>query len=586
MMHPAKPGSKFWQFVGVLVVATVLFAAPAAADTCTDLAKLSLPEVTSIAATSIAANTFTPPPLFPGFPPGPPVPVAFCRVQITVEPQIKIEVWLPPAANWNHRFQAEGGGGYAGVISFSALAMAVTGDAVTGQFATASTDTGHPAFGTANGQGGASGAQAGGGFALNPANDTLNNGLIEDFASRSEHEMTVKAKALVRAFYGELPRFSYWNGCSTGGRQGWMEAQRFPEDYDGILAGAPAFNWDRFIPAELWPELAMKLEVGAPVSQAKLNAVTKAAIKACDGNDGVIDGVIGDPRQCHFDPHVLECGAPGAPLDGTCLTNHEASAVQQIWRGPRGDDGEFLWFGLEPGTSFAGLANSTSTSPPVPLPFPIATDHFRLWIEQNPNFNWQTLDVASFEEGFRDSRAKFHAVIGTDDPHLSGFRHRGGKMITYHGWTDQLIFPRGSINYFERVVAANGGLEHVRDFDRLFMVPGMNHCAGGAGAVNFGQSGVVPVSLDPEHDAILALQRWVEEGIAPDDFIATTDPQPLHAAENPTNPATFTRRLCPFPETARYKGSGDPNNAVNFVCVSEEGGHHHGDNDGDRDDRE
>jgi len=165
---------------------------------------------------------------------------------------------------------------------------------------------------------------------------------------------------------------------------------------------------------------------------------------------------------------------------------------------------------------------------------------------------------------------------------LSHFRHRGGKIITYHGWTDQLIFPRGSIDSFDRVVVANGGLERVRDFDRLFMVSGMNHCAGGAGAVNFGQSGVVPVSLDPEHDAILALQRWVEEGVAPKAFIATTDPQPRHAAENPTNPATFTRLLCPFSETGRYKGSGDPNSAANFVCVGDERERHHGDND-DRD---
>jgi len=211
--------------------------------------------------------------------------------------------------------------------------MAVTGDAVTGQFATASTDTGHPATGTANGQGGANGAQAGGGFALNPTDDTLNEGLIVDFASRSLHEMTVKAKAVIAAYYGKPQNYAYWNGCSTGGRQGWIEAQLFPEDYDGILAGAPAFNWDRFIPAELWPEVVTNLDVGAPVSQTKLTAVTAAAVKACDGLDGVIDGVINNPRQCRFDPHALVCGRPGAPTDGTCLAIQEADAVQQIWRG-------------------------------------------------------------------------------------------------------------------------------------------------------------------------------------------------------------------------------------------------------------
>jgi len=283
-------------FTAALAASMAVFTAPVLADNCTKLSSVALPEVVSITASSIAANSFTPPGLTA------PVPVAFCRVQITVTPAINIEVSLPTPGNWNHRFQAEGGGGYAGVISYSALAMAVTGDAVTGQFATASTDTGHPATGTANGQGGANGAQAGGGFALNLANDTLNEELIVDFASRSLHEMAAKAKAVIKAYYGKPQDYAYWNGCSTGGRQGWIEAQRFPEDYDGILAGAPAFNWDRFIPAELWP---MNLDVGAPVSQSKLTAVTAAAIKACDGLDGVIDGVINDPRQCRFDPHVL-----------------------------------------------------------------------------------------------------------------------------------------------------------------------------------------------------------------------------------------------------------------------------------------
>ena len=202
---------------------------------------------------------------------------------------------------------------------------------------------------------------------------------------------------------------------------------------------------------------------------------------------------------------------------------------------------------------------------------PNHTGSLRLWIKQNPSFDWTTLTTVSFETGFRQSQAKFHAVIGTDDPDLTAFHASGGKMITYHGWTDQLIFPKGSIDYFNRVVAANGGLKRVQEFDRLFMVPGMNHCAGGAGADNFGQSGVVPVSLDPEHDAVLALQQWVEQGVAPDMLIATTDQ--AHAAENPTQPEAFTRPLCPYPEKARYKGAGDLTDAASFVCV--DGQHDH-----------
>ncbi|MBV9180824.1 MAG: tannase/feruloyl esterase family alpha/beta hydrolase [Acidobacteria bacterium] len=578
--------AKHFQFLTVLcavVLQVAVGALSAKADRCTDLSNLSLADVTSITATSVPANTFLTPPPFPGLPPGPAVPVAFCRVQITMDsldftpPQLNIEVWLPNPDKWNRRFQAEGGGGYAGGISYSALAAAVVGDSVTGPFATASTDTGHPAGGTANGQGGANGAQGGGGFALNPASDELNWGLIVDFASRSEHQMTLKAKDVIRAYYGDWPKYSYWNGCSTGGRQGWMEAQHYPDDYDGILAGAPAFNWDRFIPAELWPELAMKLNTGGPISQTKLNAVTAAAIKRCDAKDGVVDGVIGDPRKCNFDPHELICGRAGAPTDSSCLSDPEADAVKEIWRGARGPHGEFLWYGLEPGTSFAGLANTA--------PFTISLDHWRLWIKQNPSFDWQTLDVASFKEGFEQSREKFHdeamtpvgpLFLSADDPNLEGFRRHRGKIITYHGWTDQLIFPRGSIDYFQRVTEANGGLEATGNFDRLFMVPGMNHCAGGAGAVNFGQSGVVPVSLDPEHDAVVALMRWVEKGIAPDHFVATTDPQPLHAAENSVNPGTFTRRLCPYPAIAKYKG-GDPNSAGSFVCIGP-----HGEDDNDR----
>jgi Tannase and feruloyl esterase len=286
----------------------------------------------------------------------------------------------------------------------------------------------------------------------------------------------------------------------------------------------------------------MNITAGAPISQIKLDAVNVAAVKACDAADGVVDGVVSDPRKCQFDPHVLQCDKPGAPTDGTCLTSAEANAVQEIWHGPTGPHGEFLWYGIEPGASFAGLANSS--------PFPIALDHWRLWIKQNPNFDWHILNSGSFAQGFQESRRKFHEVLGTDDPDLSAFRKHGGKIITYQGWSDQLIFPGGSADYFKRVVAANGGLKGVAKFERLFMVPGMNHCSGGAGAVNFGQPSFGPppsVPADAEHDVFLALQRWVEDGVAPNYLIATTDPQPVHASENHVHPAAFTRRLCPPP---------------------------------------
>src|SRR5438034_2142773 len=301
------------------------------AITCNQLGGVKLKDVSSITAAPVAAGTFTPPgsAALNNLP-------AFCRASLIIKPGINIEVWLP--MDWNERFQAVGGGGYAGAISWPALATALRNG-----YATASTDTGH------NGA-----TQPGGSFALN-ADGTQNTQLIEDFAFRSLQELTSQAKELIRAFYADRPKYSYWNGCSTGGRQGLIQAQRLPGGYDGILAGAPAINWDRFIPAELWPQIAMKEEAGGPVAACKLNTVTNAAIAACDGFDGVMDGVLGDPRQCHFDPIALQCPAGRTP-DCTCLTPKEAAAVRKIWDGPRSADGSRLWYGLTRGTPLAALS--------------------------------------------------------------------------------------------------------------------------------------------------------------------------------------------------------------------------------------
>jgi hypothetical protein len=551
-----KPG---WVLkTGFLLFSYLALPVAAHADACTNLSNLTLPGLTSIIATSEAANSIIPSVS------AAPVPVPFCRVQITVRPMINIEVWLPLPAAWNHRFRALGNAGYAGSFS-GAMPAALAGDPVTGQFATSSTDTGHPATGTANGDGAANGAQLGGGFALNPTDDTLNEGLITDFASRSLHEMALKAKAVIHAYYGQPPKYSYWTGCSTGGRQGWEEAQRFPEDYDGVLAGSPAINWDRLVAAQLWPQVAMNVRLGGPITQGKLSAVKAATVAACDSLDGVADGVISDPRRCHFNPHVLQCGTPGASTDPTlCLTAAEADTVEMIWQGPRDGHDRFLWFGLEPGATLAGaaqfgvLAGSSATTPPVAAPFALPLDHFRLWIEQNPAFDWRTLTIAGFARDFRASEEKFRVVLGTDNPDLSQFQGYGGKVISYHGWTDEIIMPRGTINYYQQVITSNHGLKNVQKFARLFMIPGMNHCFGGSGPTNFGQQGVTPVVLDKEHDAILALEAWVEHGAAPDRMIGSH----VDASGN----VTFTRPLCPYPEEAVYEGHGDTTDAANFAC--------------------
>jgi pimeloyl-ACP methyl ester carboxylesterase len=486
-------------------IASVLLPLQAsAAIPCVDLANLPLADTVITAAHEVPAGSFTPPGsgTLTNLP-------AFCRVALTVAPAIRIEVWMP-AGTWNERYQGVGGGGYAGSISYSALATALRAG-----YATASTDTGHP-------------SSAGGTFALNP-DGTLNHGLIHDFAERSLHELVLKAKSLINAYYGTAPVYSYWTGCSTGGRQGLMAVQRFPEEYDGLVIAAPAINWERFIPAELWPQIVMHQALGAPIDPAKLNAVNAEAVAACDADDGVVDGVINDPRKCDYDP-----------ASSAVLTPAEATAVRKIWNGPTGaNTGKRLWFGLERGASLLGLAGTN--------PFSIAQAHQQYWVRQDPSFDWRTLGEADFEAEFRTSQKKFNEVIGTDEDNVQRFRKRGGKMLIWHGEADQLIFPRGSVNYFNRLLSGNGGVKHVDDFARLFMAPGVAHCAGGAGPNPVG-------TLD-------AVVNWVENGVAPDTILAT---------RNLGGGAVRTRPLCPYPKTAKWTGIGSTDEAANFACVDGE----------------
>jgi hypothetical protein len=398
------------------------------------------------------------------------------------------------------------------VISYPAMAGALRSG-----YATASTDTGHQV--------------RDGSFALG-ADGRLDQRLITDFASRSLVELTVKAKTLIRAFYGRTADFSYWNGCSTGGRQGLMLAQRLPGAYDGILAGAPAINWDRFIPAELWPQVVMQQDLGAPIAQCKLTAATEGAVARCDRFDGVVDGVIDDPRRCDFDVRSLI----GQTTPCGTFTAADARAIQSMWDGPRTTGGRFLWYGLSQGATLNALAG--------PVPFPIAENHTRFWVEQNPQLDWKTLDFAGFQRDFRTSQRLFSDVIGTDDPDLSGFRASGGRLLIWHGWNDQLIFPQGSVDYYQRVVDRMGGVRRVGEFARLFMAPGVEHCGGGVGPNTFDMFG--------------ALVNWVEHRAAPDRILAST-------LDN--GQVVRTRPLCAYPKAARYDGTGDPNSAASFACA-------------------
>jgi Tannase and feruloyl esterase len=439
--------------------------------------------------------------------------------------QIKIRVGLPlnsadmtnptaaGAIPWNGKNRDLGGGGYAGQVG------AVTSSTNLGYVGT-STDTGHD-----------SSVTPGGSFALNP-DRTLNWGLIEDFAADGIHEQHIWGVNLARAYYGMAPVRKYWMGCSTGGRQGHYQAQHFAQDFDGILAGANAFNWDRFITAELWPAVVMNQEVGAPISAAKLNAVTNAAITACDALDGIPDGIIQDPRACTYSATAFVCQANGGPSSNpNCLTPPEAAAVDKIWDGPRDANGNPVWYGLERGTSLIFLAGAT--------PFSIATDHFKYWIHQDPTFDWHTVTEESFVADMLTSIAKFNDVIGTDDD-LKDFRKAGGKMITYHGLSDQLIFPRGTYHYYNSVL--QGNYKETQKYYRFFPYPGNGHCGGGN------------APLINAEDLFSALVNWVENGVAPDYVVAT---QPS---------ASRTRKVCMYPNVPVYNGHGSTDDQANFQC--------------------
>jgi hypothetical protein len=483
------------------------------------LAALRLPGVRVVSATPVTGGSFQPPgqPVLTGLP-------AFCDAVLTTASAdghpIDVEVWLPES--WNGRFQGVGGGGYFCGPGYPALAAGIRDG-----YATASTDCGV--------------LDPTGSFALNP-DRTLNLQRIVDFASVGIHDMSAVGKAVTAVFYGRRARYSYFTGCSTGGREAMMEAQRYPLDYDGILAGAPAVNWTRFIPSELWPQLVM-LQAGDFLPACKLAAFTAAVTRACDPLDGVTDGIISDLAACTWDPRVLVgTTTPCGPITAT-----DARVVQRIWQGPTTPDGSRLWYGLEPGASLFGLANTTTAADGTTTgaPFPLALTYVGSWLLQDPTWDWRTLTYPRFVALFDLSVRKYAQVIATDDPDLSRFRAHGGKVILWHGLADQLIFTGGTIDYYRRVQQAMGGPRRTDSFARLFLAPGVAHCGGGAG----------PAPADP----LQSLVSWVEHHQAPATLLATrTDPA--------TGTVTLARPLCPFPQLARYT-SGDPTKAENFTCT-------------------
>lgn len=432
-----------------------------------------------------------------------------CRVTATVTRPpsgnpIRIFVALP-RSGWNGRFNGTGGGGYAGGRVENLDARVAKG------YAVAATDTGN-----------ASGTAA---FALGENGKPAWH-RMRDNAYVGIHEMTVVGKLLTQAFYDIAPRYAYFIGGSTGGRQALTEAQRFPQDYDGILALCPAIARDRYVPAQLWPQILMR-EANNFLPRSKREAATAAAVKACDGADGVMDGVIDDPTRCRYDPVALV----GTEMDGSTFTASDARIIRAIWEGPRGHDGRFLWWGPTPGTDLSVLAR-TADLPLAGKPNEEGLDWFRYFLVLDPKWDWRTLTRGEFELLFEQSMQMHARIYGGDDPDLTGFRDRGGKLLIVHGLADQVVPPQASIAYYDSVLRRMGSAQRSADFVGLFLVPGVGHGFVGAGPSPTGMM-----------DALIG---WVEEGRAPEWLLAESFDK--------NEGALRVRRLLPYQPVARYSG--------------------------------
>ncbi|KAJ9601966.1 hypothetical protein H2200_013525 [Cladophialophora chaetospira] len=457
--------------------------------------------------------------------------LSFCQVNISLThvgtgDLVNNQVWLP-ITGWNGIFLGIGGGGYA-AGNWQSLAPAVSRG-----YAAVSTDAGHT-------QSNSSDATS---WAL--GNAGVNRNLLLDFASKSVHDMTKIGKAITTSFYGSAPKYSYWNGCSTGGRQGSMEAQMYPGDYDGIVAGAPAINWNDFTPAQQWPFTVMNNEGFAP-EQCEFTAVTAAAIKACDHLDGLTDGIISAPGLCDFDPETLVGKNYTCNTDGTTrrFSPKIGVVVKKIWQGPVNSKGAPLWYGITPGTNFSSLAptETFANGTTVPLPFNISDSWFRNYIFKNPEHNTSTITYTEFPALITQSHAQYDTLMGTSNAHLASFKAAGGKMITWQGLADNLIMPNGTMNYFDRVKKLD---PNVMDYYRVFFAPGVGHCGGGSGPI--------------PNDVLMNLRAWVENGTAPDVLPASS----AYAI----NGTVRHQNLCPYPLVSKYDGKGDPAKAASFSCA-------------------
>lgn len=513
----------------LIPILAALAGRPAVRASCESLKSLALPRTTLTIVEDRAPGPFTAP---GAARPTPDLP-AFCRVAGTIKPtsdsDIRFEVWLPAPAAWNNRFQGYGNGGFAGDIGYAGLA-----DAVSQHYATASTDTGHQAT---------PGAPPDARWALDHPEKVV------DFGYRAIHETAVTAKKLIEAYYGNGPKYSYFNSCSNGGRQGLMEAQRYPGDYDGIVAGAPANFWTRLVTAGGQIKSLFGNEA-AYISKAKLPAIQAAALAQCDGSDGVKDGVIENPPACPFDTSVLLCKGPESD---SCLTAPQLNALNAIYNGIGDPRGPRLFPGLAPGGEAiaGGWAAWVTGDGPGSSRTDYSTEFFRYMVYHDPAWTAAKFDLTRDLAAAEDQLA---LTLNANNPDLSAFHKRGGRLILYHGWVDPAIPPANSIDYFNRASSTLGAA--AQDTLRLYMVPGMGHCGGGNGPNQFGALSVP--HADPKHDLEAALEAWVEKSEAPAAIVA---------AKMERGKVTRTRPLCPWPAVARWDGKGNPDEAASFSCV-------------------
>ncbi len=509
--------------------ASVVFAlaplhAARAAD-CTGLFGMTLGDARVIAADDVA-----PPFAVTGMDPPTPVTVAapFCRVQGVIQPtpdsDVRFEVWLPPAATWNGKYEGVGNGGFAGSLIYPAMNWGLAAG-----YAVSGTDTGH------------TGSPIASGWAVDHPEKVV------DFGWRGIHETAVAAKAIVAAYYGHVAAHDYFTGCSDGGREALMEAQRFPEDYDGIVAGAPANKWTWLVATAVWDEQALAAVPGG-LPAAKLPAITTAVMAACHGSDGYL----ADPGRCRFNPAVLKCKSGDA---NTCLTAPQVAILEKIYGGPHNAAGQQEYPGFQPGSE-AGptgwklwITGAGTGEGSLQLAF--ARGFFGDMVFAKPDWDFRTMN---FDSDMTVTEQRTGAAINATDIDIDRFRARGGKLIQYHGWDDSAIPPRSSIEYYSAVAKRLGGVAKTQSFYRLFMAPGMQHCGMGPGpnAVS-GVFGLPAPKHDATHDVVAALAHWVEDGVAPTKIVATR-----YRDNDPAKGIAAQRQWCPYPSVAHNGACGSP----------------------------